>query len=67
VICGEKYYQGRRYFRYRVYRKYFKTFHLTNTTQKYDIFPWRWNFLKSKLKENPDYHYNMSLWSNCER
>lgn len=55
------------YYKYRVYRKYFKAVHLTNTKVSYIIRPWRWNFLKNQLKKNPEYHYNMSLWSNLPR
>jgi len=55
-------------YRYRVYRKYLKgLIPLTNTKCDYFIQEWRWNFLKKMLKENPDYHYNMSLWSNHPR
>lgn len=54
------------YAMYRVYRKYYGVY-VTNTHCNYSIFPSRWNFLKSKLKQNPDYHYTMSLWSNAKR
>jgi len=55
-------------YRYRVYRKYLKgLIPLTNTKCHYSIQEWRWNFLKKMLKENPDYNYNMSLWSNHPR
>lgn len=55
------------YYKYRVYRKYLKVAHLSNTKSSYIIRPWRWNFLKKQLQRNPEYHYNMSLWSNIKR
>lgn len=55
-------------YRYRVYRRYFKGWvPLSNTKYDYVIHDWRWKFLKKMLKENPNYHYTMSLWSNCSR
>lgn len=54
--------------RYRVQRKYFKNIiSLYYTKQDYPIMSWRWNFIKKQLKENPNYHYNMHLWSNQKR
>ena len=57
------------YYKYRVYRKYFFNHRipLAYTEQSYDIFPWRWNFLKDQLEKNPGYHYTMSKWSNQPR
>lgn len=55
-------------YKYRVYRKYFKGWiPLSNTECSYSISEWRWKFLKKQLQENPDYHYNMHLWSGCKR
>ena len=55
-------------YRYRVYRKYFGALiPLTNTKCNYFIYAWRWEFLKERLKENKNYNYNMSLWSNAPR
>jgi len=58
---------GETYYYYRVYRKYSWFGHLSNTKSSYFIRPWRWNFLKQQLKNNKNYHYNMSLWSNVKR
>lgn len=61
-----------RYGIYRVWRKYKPTgYHraswFSNTTKTYEIPDWRWQFLSKKIKKNPSYHYNMSLWSNHDR
>jgi hypothetical protein len=55
-------------YKYRVIRKYFNgLLKLKYSKCTYPITKSRWEFLKKKLKENPDYHYTMSLWSNQNR
>lgn len=61
TICGGAIYK------YKVVRKYYKFINISYTKQTYEVLPWRWNFLKKELQKNPDYHYTMSLWSNCKR
>ncbi len=59
---------GIRCYEYRVYRRYFRALiPLSNTDCVYSVMDWRWNFLKQQLQENPNYHYNQSLWSNAKR
>lgn len=68
IIKKIKHHSGVVEFKYRVYRKYLKNLiSLSNTDSCYPISQWRWNFLKNKLSKNPNYHYNMSLWSNNSR
>lgn len=55
-------------YKYRVHRKYFNAWvPLSNTKCTYTIMGWRWNFLKQQLKKQPNYNYNMSLWSNSPK
>lgn len=74
VVCKSRtsYPFGHRQYFYRVYRryklkKYRRPVYATNTSAMYPIFDWRWNFLRRKLKKNPDYHYTTSLWSGNKR
>lgn len=63
-----KHHSGSVEYKYRVYRKYFRGMvPLSNTRCEYTIFPWRWNFLKKELEKNPNFMYNMTLWSNHPR
>jgi hypothetical protein len=60
--------QGVVYYRYSVRRRYFgRKIALKYTDKTYDVFPWRWQFLKEQLNKNPNYHYNMHLWSGHPR
>lgn len=56
------------FYKYRVYRKYFKrTVPLSNTDKSYFILKTRWDHLEKRLKQNPNFHYNMELWSGVAR
>jgi len=53
---------------YRVYRKYFHSIvSLSNTDKSYPIQKSRWEHLEKRLKENPNFHYTMELWSGNPR
>lgn len=47
------------FYRYRVYRKYFRRMiPLSYTKQDYFISKGKWEYYLSKLAKNPTYHYN---------
>ena len=76
-LCFKKFYweitevkkiNGNIWYKYRLYRRYFKNLvALSYTTQSYDISKNRWDYLKKKLKENKNFHYNQELWSGYKR
>ena len=45
------------FYKYKVYRKYFKKIWLNNTNCTYDILPDYWNYTKKMLKKNKNYYY----------
>jgi len=56
------------YYKYRVYRKYFKQLiPLSNTKCSYEVSQERWNYLKRKVKYNPNFIPQMELWSGQPR
>lgn len=57
---------------YRVWRRYLRIGEqyfvpLSNTDQDYLVRKDRWEFLKRRVREDPDFLPQMSLWSNYER
>lgn len=67
VITEKKRFNGRLYYKYKVYRKYKmhdkrNSIWLNNTKCTYNIFDWRWNNLKKYLKKNPNFHYTQSAF-----
>jgi hypothetical protein len=68
ITSSKKTIYGMKEYKYKVVRKYFKgLLKLKHSNKTYTIWKERWLFLEKKLKENPDYHYSMSLWSNYSR
>lgn len=50
------------YYKYRVYRKYFKTFHLSNTDCSYEISKDRFKLYQRRLKRDPNWTPQKSLY-----
>lgn len=52
------------WYKYRVYRKYFRNWiPLSNTKCSYDISKQRWEYIKSKLKNDPTFIPQKENWA----